>query len=218
MIEAFLFDLDDTLAATAPIWRGAEEHLLRAVGAAWSAELAAKYKGMNALDLAAVVHRELQPAMSVAGCQQILRDQLLANFRRGPIEDIDGAVDLVQRCAKIGVPMAVASGSPMEAIELALESLGIRDRFAMVLSSEQVERGKPHPAVYIATAEQLNGQPENCLVFEDSLIGVQSADAAGMRCVVRPSLPNDAITAVATWVVDRWQDVDLASIIDTLDE
>ena len=213
MIQAFLFDLDDTLAATAPIWRDAEEHLLQSLDAPWSLELAARYKGMNALDLATAVHRELRPTVSRAECQRIMRSRLLANFGRGPINAIDGAIDLVHRCRDVGAAMAVASGSPLEAIELALDTLRIRDCFALVLSSEQVARGKPHPDVYLATAEQLKVQPENCLVFEDSLVGAQSAGAAGMHCAVRPSLANDAIAEVATRMVGDWNEVTVEDLV-----
>ncbi|MDX1681790.1 MAG: HAD family phosphatase [Phycisphaeraceae bacterium] len=207
MIRAFLFDLDDTLAATAPLWRDAEEHLLQTIGAEWSAALAARYKGMNAPDLATVVHGEIAPDLSLADCRQTMRNRLLANFRQGPIDAIDGAIELVKRCRDRKVKMAVASGSPEQAIERALRALGLSDCFDLTLSSEKVARGKPHPDVYLATAERLNVEPTDCLVFEDSRVGARAARTAGMTCIVRPSLPDADMANVASRVVNDWREV-----------
>jgi HAD superfamily hydrolase (TIGR01509 family) len=209
MKQAFIFDMDDTLALTSPIWREAEEHLLRHLGEHWTAELAANYKGMNALDVAATIHEQLNVSLSRSECQQILRTSLIDNFRQATIRGIDGATDLVRRCASTGIPMVVASGSPAEAIELTLESLGVREHFALTLSSERVALGKPHPDVFLAAAEQLGVSPDACLVFEDSLVGVQAARAAGMRCIVRPSSTDPEIPALATHAVADWAEVDV---------
>ncbi|MEX0774907.1 MAG: HAD family phosphatase [Phycisphaeraceae bacterium] len=207
-VRAFIFDMDDTLVATSALWRDAEEHLLLALGAKWSPALAAKYKGMNALDVAATIWRELEPPLGLAQCQRIMRDRLLENFRRMPIREINGAVRLVRRCAEVGnVAMAVASGSPMEAIGYALEQLGIGDAFGCVLSSEAVPRGKPQPDVFLAVAQQLAVAPRACLVFEDSLIGAQAARAAGMACMVCPSVSAEGIATVASSVVSAWDQV-----------
>jgi len=83
-IEAFIFDMDDTLVATSAIWRDAEHYLLSRLGAPWSERLAAQYKGMNALDVAATIHREIGGLFSLAECQNIMRERLLENFRRMP--------------------------------------------------------------------------------------------------------------------------------------
>lgn len=204
--------MDDTLAHTAPIWRDAEEHLLGKLGASWSPQLAGRYKGMNAFDVAATVHEALDPGLSRDECQRIMRGRLIENFHRLPIEQIPRAADLVRRCAAVGVPLAVASGSPTEAIERTLDVLAIRDAFQLLISSEQVSRGKPKPDVFLAAAEQLGVPPETCVVFEDSLIGAQAARAAGMRCIVRPSVANAQIPEYASQTVQDWGEVDLESL------
>ena len=210
-IQAFIFDMDETLARTGPIWRDAEEHLLSKLRTTWSPRLAEKYKGMNALDVAATIHEEVQPSISRSDCRQIMRRRLIDNFNQAEIHEVEHACDLVQRCGAVGAPMVVASGSPAEAIELTLQALGIREQFRFTISSERVARGKPHPDVFLAAAEELSVPPGACLVFEDSLIGAQAARAAHMRCVVKPSLPNPQISSVATQTVSDWAKVDLDS-------
>ena len=104
--------------------------------------------------------------------------------------------------------MAVASGSPVEAIESSLGALGISDAFDLLISSEEAARGKPHPDVFLAATGKLGLSPESCLVFEDSLVGVQAAAAAGMRCIVRPSSPDLSLDGLAEQVVGDWDEVD----------
>jgi HAD superfamily hydrolase (TIGR01509 family) len=208
-----LFDMDDTLAATASLWRAADEYLLAALGHAWSKELAAQYKGMNALDVAATIHRVLRPALPVGECQRLMREQLLNNFQSRPAVAQPGAVELVRRMATLA-PLAVASGSPMEAIELTLRGLGIETAFQVVLSSESVKRGKPHPDVFMAAAERLGVAAQDCLVFEDSLVGVQAARAAGMRVFVVPSEPAAAPSGLATRVFGSWKQVGVQDVAE----
>lgn len=209
---ALIFDLDDTLAATSPLWHRAESHLLEEIGHHWSAELALQYKGMNALDVAATIHRLLQPELPVESCQRILRDALFRAFETDTIKSMPGAIPCVRRFAGI-LPMALASGSPLPLIELALQRLGVRDAFVVVLSSESVARGKPAPDIFLAAAKALKTDPARCLVFEDSLVGVQAARAAGMACFAVPSSSPEDIAQIATRTFASLEDVLLDDVI-----
>lgn len=194
--NGIIFDMDDTLVRTAPIWKSAETSLLHLMGATWSAQLAAQYKGMNTLDVARVMHKRLGSPLSLLQCQQHLRSALIAGFAN-PVEPMPRAIALVRRLRK-HFPLAVASGSPLEAIIAALTQLGLVDAFDQIISSESVPRGKPHPDVFLHAAELLHVPPEKCLVFEDSFIGCQAARAAGMACFVVPSASVDQLRPIAT--------------------
>jgi HAD superfamily hydrolase (TIGR01509 family) len=160
---------------------------------------------MNSLDVAATIHRILRPALSLGQCQKIMRDDLIVRFS-GEIHPMPGAVDLVRRLKKTK-PMAIASGSPLIAIERATVHLAIRDCFDHLITSESVPRGKPHPDVFLAAARTLNTAPANCLVFEDSLIGVRAAQAAGTKCLSIPSSSHQEIAAIATRVYASLADI-----------
>jgi len=207
MTRALIFDMDDLLVRSAPIWQAAEETLLRAIGQTWTHALAAQYKGMNSLDVSRVIHDAYRPAWPLAKSQHIMRDALIAGFK-GHVQPMPGAVELVKRVAG-RVPMAVASGSPLAVITYCLDTLGIRQHFAQVISSEAVLRGKPHPDVFLAAAKALNTAPADCLVFEDSLIGVRAAKAAGMQCFSVSSGHHAEIAALATRTFESLADVTL---------
>jgi len=86
------------------------------------------------------------------------------------------------------VPIAVVSGAHRAEVVPALEAAGLADAFPVVVTIEDVERGKPDPAGYLLALELLGGplRPEEVTVFEDTEAGVASAKAAGMRCVAIP--------------------------------
>jgi len=208
MKPPIIFDLDGTLADTAPLWRAAEDALFAYLGHPWNEEFYRQYVGMNAPDLAVVVHRLVESDLPVEECQTKARDALVEAYRSHPVTAIPGAVDLVRRLSA-GHRLAVASGSPQEGIDLAVSQLGIADCFELTLSSETVANGKPAPDVFIAAAASLGVAPGACTVFEDTLVGAQAARAAGMACIVRPAQHHNEIRALDCRVVERWDEVDL---------
>ena len=106
------------------------------------------------------------------------------------------------------ITLALASSSKVQIIETVLEKLKIKNRFKLYHSAQFEKQGKPHPAVFITTAKKLGVEPSNCLVFEDSINGVISAKAAGMKVV---ALPDKYLTGD-----DKFKIADL--IISSLNE
>ena len=208
-----IFDMDDTLVAAADLWRDAEIYLLTSLGAERTEELAIQYKGMNALDVAATIHRVIQPrGVMLEECQHRMRGRLLENFRGSEPCEMSGALSCVQMTAT-HTRIALAFGGPLEAIELATKKLGMYPHFSVVLSSESVKRGKPHPDVFLAAVAKLGVRPQDCLVMEDSLVGVEAAIAAGMPVFAVPSSNHALIEKKATRVFRSlgqitWQDIE----------
>lgn len=188
--------------------------MLAAMGQPWTETIARRYKGMNARDVAATAWRLLQPPGEMAYYQTLMRDALLAAYAQEPIVPMLGAVDLVRRLRGLA-PLAVASGSPLPGLELALERLGIRDGFDAVISSESLARGKPAPDVFLAAAERLGAPPARCVVLEDSLVGVQAGRSAGMTVFAVPSIPRHraAIVQLGARVFDSLADVTVADVL-----
>ncbi|MEV6014993.1 HAD family phosphatase [Streptomyces sp. NPDC051997] len=98
----------------------------------------------------------------------------------------------VHLLAAAGVPMAVASGSSREAIEVILSGTGLASRLTTVVSADEVAHGKPAPDVFLEAARRLGAAPADCVVLEDAAPGAVAAHAAGMRCVALPYLPDQA--------------------------
>jgi mannitol-1-/sugar-/sorbitol-6-/2-deoxyglucose-6-phosphatase len=96
----------------------------------------------------------------------------------------------------------------MPLIRAVLSLEGLIDRFDVVVSAEDEEHGKPHPAVYLSAARALAVPPERCVAVEDSLNGVRSAKAAGMRCIAVPAEEQVARFAEADLVLGSIAELD----------
>src|SRR5262249_46457086 len=82
-----------------------------------------------------------------------------------------------------GVPRAVGTSATRDDALSLLEGLGLLRYFDVIVTADDVRFGKPDPAVYLESAGRLGAQPETCLVFEDSVVGVRAARVAGMRAI-----------------------------------
>ena len=98
---------------------------------------------------------------------------------RAPI--VEGAAELVRALRQAGVHLAVGSSGPRKNIALVLSAMGVADCISVVVSGEDVTRGKPDPQVFALAAELLGVPEARCVVIEDAPVGVQAARAAGAR-------------------------------------
>jgi beta-phosphoglucomutase len=107
------------------------------------------------------------------------------------------------------VPRAVATSATRRDVERVLVELGLRSRFDVVVTADDVRWGKPHPEVYLKAAAGLAVDPGACVVFEDAVVGVQAARAAGMRVigVTTAHTGDELIRAGAERAVPDFQDV-----------
>jgi HAD superfamily hydrolase (TIGR01509 family) len=128
--------------------------------------------------------------------RQELKDRLSAGQ---PI--LPGVVSLLDQARALGLPCAVASSSGRAWIEGWLGRLGLRERFACVLTGDDVERTKPDPALFLAAAACLGLPPAACLVLEDSPNGILAAHAAGCPVVAVPGAITSRLTLPAADLV-----------------
>ncbi|HEX4183866.1 MAG TPA: HAD family hydrolase, partial [Caulobacteraceae bacterium] len=99
-----------------------------------------------------------------------------------------GVVELLDHLDVLGMPRAIATSSPHEAVETHLSPSGVLARFDAVIARGDYERGKPAPDPFLNAAKALGVAPEDCLALEDSHAGVRAAHAAGMMTVMVPDL------------------------------
>ena len=116
---------------------------------------------------------------------RIVVERMEERYRR-QLPLVDGAVEAVRRLAERW-PLGLASSSNRPLIDLALELMGVAELFRATVSSDEVDRGKPAPDVYLEAARRLSVSPENAVAVEDSASGIRSAKAAGMGVVAIPN-------------------------------
>jgi HAD superfamily hydrolase (TIGR01509 family) len=128
-------------------------------------------------------------------------ERMVARYGEAP-PLIPGSVDAVRRIAARW-PVAIASSSNPELIELVVRAAGLGDVFEIAVSSQEVPRGKPAPDVYLEAARRLGVEPTRCGAVEDSHNGIRAAKAAGMFVVAvpNPHFPPDEEAMAAAEVV-----------------
>jgi sugar-phosphatase len=186
MLRAAIFDLDGLLIDSEPLWQRAEREQFATVGLHLGDADFLETTGMRIDAVVALRHRQHpweSPSVPELTARIVTRVVELIDAE-GPTKP--GAAHAIELCARAGLRLAVASSSPLRVIEGALRRIGLRDRFAEVLSAEDEAYGKPHPAVLLRTAARLGVEPTECVVLEDSVNGLIAAKAARMACVVVP--------------------------------
>ena len=183
-IDAVVFDLDNVLIDSEELWAEAREAITRENGGRWRETAQQEMMGMSSTEWSEWLHDELGVQLDPPEISRAVVERLEDVYRRH-LRLMPGAREAVARMGD-GRPLAVASSANRPLIELALELAGLRDRFAAVVSSEEVARGKPAPDVYLEAARRLDVDARRCAAVEDATNGLLSAHAAGMTVVAVP--------------------------------
>ncbi len=111
------------------------------------------------------------------------KEALFREIYAPDIQPLAGAIAFVQLLHSQNIPKAIATSAPRANVDFVLHHTKLEPYFSTILDERFVTVGKPHPEIYLKTASALGFQPENCIVFEDSLAGVASAKAAGCKVI-----------------------------------
>ena len=111
---------------------------------------------------------------------------------------VAGFKTFVEDLLEAGIKVAIATSSPMENVKVVLEMASVTPYFTQITDASQVQNSKPHPEVYLKTAERLGVDVNNCIVFEDSFSGIQSGKSAGMRVIGVTTTHSEAELAPLT--------------------
>jgi len=154
-------------------------------------QLLRRLNGMPATDILKQVLEEPKPEKELkkyADQREFMYRTLYWNERR----PLAGLVEFLEAARAAGLKIGLGSGSANDTLSYVLDYLDLRRFFDAVVGADDVDAGKPHPETYGTVAEKLGVKPENCLVFEDAILGEQAAYKAGMHCVAITSTLSGA--------------------------
>lgn len=208
--KAVLWDMDGVLADTSPLHFKTWEKVLTELGIPFDRQKFQSIFGLKNYDLLPyLAQRPLDPQW----IQQVA-DRKERAFRQalvGHLEPLPGVVLWLQHFRAHGCQQAVASSAPPENILALVDELDLHRYFDALVNPGDLP-GKPDPAVFLLAANTLGVPPETCLVIEDSIVGVQAASRAGMRCIaVTNTNPPEAL-AQADLVVDSLEQLSAAQV------
>jgi HAD superfamily hydrolase (TIGR01509 family) len=203
VIAAIVFDLDGVLIDSEETWAHVRRAYALERGGSYPESATGAMQGMSSIEWSAYMHEDLGVPAEPSVISREVAERVAEEYRRA-LPLLPGAVEAVRSLAARWL-LAVASSANRSLIDLVLETAGIASFFEATVSSEEVERGKPAPDVYLEAAARLDVDPHLCAAVEDSSNGLRSAAAAGMRVVAVPNRafpPADDALALAALVLD----------------
>jgi sugar-phosphatase len=209
---AAIFDMDGLLVDSEPLWHEAEIEILGGLGVPLVASACRQTKGMFVGEVTRYWYERYPwdgpgtDAVAVAVVDRVM-DLVVERGRLQP-----GVADALGLCRAHDLPLAVASSSEYRLIHHVLDHFGLSKEFVLVHSAEDEPYGKPHPGVFLTTADRLGVAPDRCLVWEDAPAGVLAAKAARMACVAvpEPAERRAPAFAIADAVLDSLEQADEA--------
>ncbi len=185
MIKGFLFDLDGVIVDTAVFHFQAWRKLAQKLGGDFTEEQNEQLKGVSRVDSLKKIIEWTGATVSDEEFQTLMVEknewylELVQGL--GPQDALPGALNFLQTAHDQGIKIALGSAS--KNAPMILEKLGITPLFTAIIDGNNVVNGKPHPEVFLKGAKALGLEPSECVVFEDSIAGVQAAKTGGMSSV-----------------------------------
>ena len=207
--SAAIFDFDETMIDLEAQHTEAYERLCRHFGSDYGAmpESFRHSSGKRVLDDV----RDMRGAFG----WQATDDELMAirnryfdeACERSELALMPGVERAVRALHARGIPLAVTSSAVGSSIDAILRRLGVRSCFTLIVDGSEVKKPKPDPEAYLLTARKLGVHPRECVVFEDSTVGVRAAKNAGMDCVAvrNPSATTEQDLSPADVILDSFE-------------
>lgn len=183
-IKAVLFDLDGTLVDSMWIWRDIDIEYLAKFGLELPDDLQKEIEGMSFSETAEYFKNRFQLTDSL---DQIKSDwnKMAAHKYMCEVPLKEGTLELLQYLRENNIKAGIATSNSKELVEMVIESHGVKEYFHSIRTSCEVDKGKPSPDIYLLVADDLGVPSDQCLVFEDVVMGIKAGKNAGMKvCAV----------------------------------
>ena len=185
IFRAVIFDLDGLLADSEPWWNQIDAKLLAEYGVTYRGEYHRDVLGVS-YRLAIEFHKNAFHISAPVEELMRRRGEIATEFFANRVGLFPSAKVTLERLREMKICLALATSSVSASARPFLERTGIRHFFDVIVTGDEIERGKPHPDIYLITAEKLQVDIDSCLVIEDALAGIAAAKAANMRVAAIP--------------------------------
>ncbi len=216
MLQAIVFDFDGVLVDSEPLHYQAFAMVGKSLGVSftWDQYLA-QYIGFDDRDafrLMLAVNGEEATEKRITELCAAKQAAFLAITQAGATGGslaLPGSVELLDECVAAKLPVAIASGATTADIHLMLDLIDRRHCFPVIVSADDVEHSKPHPASYALAAQRLGVEPRHCLAIEDTAAGLASAAAAGLQTLALTTTGHPDVLKQAQRIVENLRGVGL---------
>lgn len=204
MIKAIIFDMDGLLIDSEPIWFRAKQELMKTLNLEWTHEDQIATMGVPTQFWIDYLYKKVNGILTKDELLHGVTDRMINLYKKGEIELMPGVKEAL-KLAKENYKVGLATGSYKQLMEISLDVNNWRNIFDVILSSDDLERGKPFPDIYLEVMKRLNVKPKESVVLEDSRDGIKAGVAAGANVIAIPSkeveVPKDVLDSAA-FVID----------------
>jgi HAD superfamily hydrolase (TIGR01509 family) len=144
------------------------------------------------------------------------KEALFREIYKNDIQALAGLPEFIKGLNERNIPIAIGTSAPRSNVDFVLAHTGLEKYFSIILDESNVEQGKPNPEIYLKVAAKLGYEPSRCIVFEDSLSGVESARRAGAKVVGVATTHSFEELSHTDLVIQDFTDLDPASLLSTL--
>ena len=190
-IKACIFDLDGTLVVSMWMWPDLDREYLGRFGIEYDDNLKNEIDGISFHETAVYFKNKFGISDSVEKICKDWEDMAYDKYKY-EVKEKPGCKKFLEHLRSKGIKMGIATSNNRSMVDVVLESLNMKDFFEVITTSDEVKRGKPAPDVYLTTANLLNVEPKNCLVFEDVVAGIMAGKSAGMKvCAIEDDFTKE---------------------------
>lgn len=181
-VEAVLFDLDGTLVDSMWMWRQIDIEYLERFGHELPEQLQKDIEGMSFTETAIYFKETFNLPRTLDEIKSDWNEMTMEKYQT-EVDFKPGAKAFLEKLKEHGMKTAICTSNSRQLAEAVVDALGMRQYIDFIITSCDVEKGKPSPDIYLKAAEELDVKPEQCIVFEDIPAGIQAGKAAGMRVI-----------------------------------
>jgi HAD superfamily hydrolase (TIGR01509 family) len=183
--EAIIFDLDGVISDSETIYLKSLNNVIEKFNIKVSRnEWFGKLLGTGSVNIMSTVFGEnnIRPKEGLDHWLDKWKNEFMKRVKKGDVKTIKGFLKFNKEINKLKIKKAIATQAQRKNAFTVLKSFGVEKEFIMVASEDVIHR-KPDPEIYLTAARRLNVNPKNCIVFEDSPVGLRAAKRAGMKSV-----------------------------------
>ena len=208
MIEAIIFDMDGLLINSEPLWLRAKIDFMKNMNDKWTYKDQQNTMGVSTQSWVDYIHNKISGKISKKAVLNEIIDRMRSYYNNGELGLMPGANEALEYASK-NFKVALASGSYKELLYIAVKSNNWENIFNEILSSDDLERGKPYPDIYLEVMKRLSVLPSESVVLEDSRDGIKAGIAAGAHVIAVPSkevmVPQDVLDSAFS-VIESLED------------
>ena len=190
-IKACIFDLDGTLVDSMWMWPEIDKEYLGRFGIEYDDNLKNEIDGISFHETAVYFKNKFGISDSIEKICKDWEDMAYDKYKN-EVKEKRGCQKFLEQLKSKGIKMGIATSNKRSMVDVVLESLGMKNFFEVITTSDEVKKGKPAPDVYLTTAKLLNVEPKHCLVFGDVVAGIIAGKSAGMKvCAVEDDFTRE---------------------------